>query len=142
MTAVSAARRSRVLHLGDLALVLWVALWTLFAVAVYHEVRGLRDVSNTLVQTGRAIDRTGRALETLGDVPFVGGNVKGYAKEVRQAGRSAERSGRSSKGHVQSLAVLLALAVGLVPTVPILALYLPLRGAWRRGALQPGASAP
>ena len=127
-------------RIADVALVLWVAVWTVLAVVVYQEVRGLRDVSDTLVTTGRAVDRTGRALQDLEGVPFVGDRVRGYAVEVRRAGRSAVKSGRSSRGHIDNLSVLLALAVGLVPTVPVLALYVPLRGAWRRGRL--GARVP
>jgi hypothetical protein len=112
---------------ADLALLAWTAVWVGLGVAVFFEVRGLRDVSNTLVETGRAVDSTGAALQALGDVPFVGGKVRGYAAEVRRAGRSAEKSGRTSKGHVETLSILLALAVGLIPTVPLAALYVPLR---------------
>lgn len=125
--------RSHDHRLPDLALAAWVLVWAALAIAVFQEVRGLRDVSTTLIETGQAVDRTGRALQTLGDVPFVGREVRGYAREVRQAGRSAQRSGRSSKGHIETLSILLAVVVGLVPTVPVLALYLPLRRAWRRG---------
>jgi hypothetical protein len=120
-------------RLADLAVLLWAAFWIVFAVAIYHEVRGLRDVSDTLVETGRAVDRTGRALQTLGDVPFIGDRVRVYADEVRQAGRSAVKSGRSSRDHIDALSILLALAVGLVPTVPVLALYAPLRPTLRKG---------
>lgn len=124
-------------RLADLALILWTAAWAALAIAVYHEFRGLRDVSNTLVESGQAIDRTGRALETLGDVPLVGGDIRGYAAEVRQAGRSAQRSGRSSKEHVENLSFLLAFAIWLAPTIPVVALYIPLRRAWRRGLVVP-----
>jgi hypothetical protein len=122
------------------SVVLWAALWIGLAVVVYQEVHGLRDVSDTLVQTGRAVDSTGKALEALGDVPFVGGRVRGYAGEVRRAGRSAVKSGRSSRGHIDSLSVLLALVVGVVPTVPVLAAYLSLRRVFRRGARRAEAS--
>ncbi len=43
------------------------------------------------------------------------------------AGASAEASGRASRSAVDRLAVLLGLAVGLVPTVPVIVLYLLLR---------------
>jgi hypothetical protein len=129
-------------RLFDAAVVAWTAVWVALAVAVFYEVRGLRDVSNTLVQTGQAVDQTGTALEALAEVPFVGGKIRTYAREVRQAGQSAQRSGRSSKGHIESLAVLLAVAIGLVPTVPVFALYIPLRRAWRRGLLKPEVGVP
>jgi hypothetical protein len=125
-------------RLADLTLVVWATVWAALAIAVFHEVRGLRDVSNTLVETGQAVDRTGRALQTLGDVPLVGREIRGYAVEVRQAGQSAQRSGRSSKGHVENLSFLLAIAIWLVAMVPVVSLYVPLRRAWRRGLIEPG----
>jgi hypothetical protein len=123
------------LRAGDVAVVVWTALWIGLAVLVYHEVRGLRDVSDTLVSTGVAVDSTGRALQTVGEVPFVGDRVRGYADEVRRAGQSAIRSGRSSRDHIDALSVLLAVMVAVVPTVPVLALYFPLRRAAREGRL-------
>jgi len=126
---------------GDAAVVLWTALWIGLAVLVYHEVRGLRDVSDTLVSTGMAVDSTGRALQTVGDIPFVGGRVRGYADQVRRAGHSAVRSGRSSRDHIDTLSVLLAVMVALVPTAPVLALYFPLRRAARDGRLGAGVTA-
>jgi hypothetical protein len=115
--------------------VVWTALWIGLAVLVYHEVRGLRDVSDTLVSTGIAVDSTGRALQTVGDIRFVGDRVRGYAGEVRRAGQSAVRSGRSSRDHIDALSVVLAIMVALVPTAPVLALYVPLRRAAREGRL-------
>jgi hypothetical protein len=127
---------------ADIALDVWASLWAALAIAVFHEVRGLRDVSDTLVETGQAIDRTGRALQTLGDVPLVGREIRGYAADVRQAGQSAQSSGRSSKGHVENLSFLLAIAIWLVAMVPVISLYVPLRRAWRRDLMEPGDRSP
>jgi hypothetical protein len=129
-------------RLADVVLVAWAAIWAGLAVGVFFEVRGLRDVSDTLVRTGHAIDRTGAALETLADVPILGERVRGYAAEVRRAGRSAQKSGRTSRGHVETLAVLLALAVGLIPTAPLIALYVPLRRVLQRGVLRGEVGGP
>jgi hypothetical protein len=120
------------IRLADVAVVIWTALWIGLAVAVYYEVHGLRDVSDTLVQTGRAVDSTGQALEAVAGVPFVGDKVRGYAQEVRRAGRSAVKSGRSSRDHIDSLSVLLAVVTGLVPTAPVIAAYISLRRFFRR----------
>jgi hypothetical protein len=129
-------------RLADVAVVVWTALWAALAVAVYHEVHGLRDVSDTLVQTGRAVESTGKALQAVGEVPFVGGKVKGYAEQVRRAGRSAVKSGRSSRGHIDSLSILLAVMTGLVPTVPVIAAYVSLRRVFRRRGFPGEVSAP
>ncbi len=44
-------------------------------------------------------------------------------------GVSAEQSGRSSRSAVDRLAILLGIAVGLVPTIPVLVLYVVLSRA-------------
>lgn len=117
-----------------IGLLLWTALWIALAFVTAHEVLALRDLSDTVVKTGRAVDTAGRALQAIGGVPFVGGRVSTLADQVRVAGDSAIASGRSSRDSATNLAVLLGVAVGLIPTVPMVALYLALRrgGSSRR----------
>jgi hypothetical protein len=116
----------------NLALAAWVGLWIGLGVWIGFEVNALRTLSDTVVKAGTAVQTTGDALETIARLPLVGGGVRPLAKEVRDAGVSAQASGRSSRGTIDRLAVLLGLAVGLVPTVPVVALYLPLRRSWQR----------
>ena len=76
---------------------------------------------------------------TLDDVPFIGGRVGEVAKEVREAGASARESGRESRDSTDDLSVLLALSIGLIPTL-LLGLYAPLRIAWTWCARNPPRS--
>jgi hypothetical protein len=115
------------LRLLRVGLVLWAVLWVALALVTAHEVLALRDLSDTVVKTGRAVDTAGRALQTLDGIPFVGGRVGPLAEQVRAAGQSALVSGESSRGSATNLAILLGIAVGLIPTVPLVALYLVLR---------------
>jgi hypothetical protein len=62
-------------------------------------------------------------------IPFVGDDVGRLGREVTAAGVSAEQSGRSSESTVDRLAILLGIAVGLIPTVPVLVLYVVLSRA-------------
>jgi hypothetical protein len=48
------------------------------------------------------------------------------------AGARARARGASTAGTIDRLAVLLGIGIALIPTVPLLALYLPLRISWRR----------
>jgi hypothetical protein len=125
----SGARLIRVL---DVAAVIWIAGWIVLAVLVGREVRQLRQLSDTVVVAGVAVEDTGDLLGSLQDVPFVGGRVSALAGQVRAAGRSARESGRASRTSTDDLSVLLALAIGLIPTLPLLGLYVPLRLAWTR----------
>jgi hypothetical protein len=123
---------SRLVRLLDVAVLVWIAGWLVLALLVAREVRDLRELSDTVVVAGVAIEDTGDLVESLGSVPLVGGQVGQAADRVREAGRSAQVSGRESRSSIDDLSVLLALAIGLVPTLPLLGLYAPLRIAWSR----------
>jgi hypothetical protein len=128
---VAGARLVRVL---DVAAVLWVALWIVLALLVGREVRDLRDLSDTVVKAGVAVEQTGGLVRGLADIPFLGDRVSRVAGQVEAAGRSAQVSGRDSQDSTENLSVLLAFAIGLIPTLPLLGLYLPLRLTWSRDA--------
>jgi hypothetical protein len=112
--------------------VLWSLLWIGLGIWTGYEVNALRTLSNTVVRAGVAVRSTGDALQTVGSIPFVGDRIGDVGRDVSAAGRSAVVSGRSSRGTIDRLAVLLGLAVGLVPTAPVLVLYLIVRrlAAW------------
>lgn len=120
------------MRLLRIAFLVWAVAWICLAGYTAYEAYALRSLSNTVVKAGTAVDTTGKALQGIGDIPFVGGRVHTLADQVRAAGQSAVASGRSSRGSVLTLSVLLGIAIGLIPTIPVLALYLPLRLAWRR----------
>ena len=101
----------------------WVAAWIGLGVWTGYEVNNLRSLSDTVVKSGSAMASTGGALQGLGAIPFVGGDVERVGRQVSAAGVSAVHSGRDSRSAVDRLAILLGIAVGLVPTVPVLALY-------------------
>jgi hypothetical protein len=123
---------ARLIRVLDLAAVVWVIGWVVLALLVAREVRDLRQLSDTVVVAGAAVEDTGDAVDALRTLPLVGERVANVADEVRAAGRSAQQSGRESRTSIDDLSVLLALAIGLVPTLPLLALYAPLRVAWSR----------
>jgi hypothetical protein len=123
---------ARLIHALDVAVVLWIAAWIVLAVLVGREVRDLRELSATVVLAGVAVEDTGDLLATLDNVPLIGSEVGDVAQEVREAGASARKSGRESRDSTEDLSVLLALSIGLIPTLPLLGLYAPLRIAWTR----------
>ena len=116
----------------DAVLALWVAGWIVLGVVVGREVQGLETLSETTVTAGRALDSAGQALGAVANLPLVGENVRELAARTREAGQSAVASGRESRDSIHDLSILLAVAIGLVPSVPYVLLYLPLRLSWRR----------
>jgi hypothetical protein len=123
---------ARLIHVLDCAVVIWVVAWITLGLLVGREVRNLRELSDTVVAAGVAVEDTADLVDSLGSVPFVGGQVGKVADQVRAAGRSAQASGRDSRDSTENLSVLLALSIALIPTLPLLGLYAPLRISWTR----------
>lgn len=123
---------SRTVRMLDVAAVLWVATWVVLGVVIGFEVRNLRQLSDTVVKAGSAVEQTGQALDPLRRVPFVGPSIDRVQRQIESAGRNAEQSGRESRRSIDTLSVLLAIAVILIPTVPLVAVYGPLRMSWIR----------
>lgn len=123
---------ARALRRLDGFVIVWVAAWIAVAVYTAHEVQVLHDLSGTVVVTGRAVETVGKALQGIAAIPIVGTQVQTLAQQVRTAGESAQASGAASRNSVDNLSILLGVAIGLIPTVPALVLYAPLRLGWRR----------
>jgi hypothetical protein len=117
----------RLIHFLDLALAIWIATWIVLGLQVRHEVRGLTELSDTVEAAGNTLGQAGRQLDTLKGLPFVGNRIRDVGQQLAVAARSAVESGRSSRTHILSLGQLLAVAVAAAPTLPLLALYLPMR---------------
>lgn len=127
--AFLSARTMRWLNVG---LAIWAASWIGIAAYTAYEVASLRTLGHTVVKAGAATESTGHALAAIGHLPLVGGEVTRLAQQTIAAGASARSSGASTAAAVDRLAVLLGIAIALIPTVPLLALYLPLLVGWRR----------
>jgi hypothetical protein len=126
--AYPAAPRGRLFNFLDAVLVIWVAGWIVYGFAVHRQIQDMASLSDTLVKTGQAVDATGRALKPLASLPFgLGKRISGLVDQVHGVALSAEASGEDSRGSIHRLAVELGFAIALIPTVPLVAIYLPLR---------------
>lgn len=111
----------------DVAVLVWAVAWVALAIQVAEEVRGLRDLSSTVQRTGVAVRESGEALERLESLPVVGDEIAGPAGRIKAAGASAVASGESSRDSIRDLSILLAVAIGVIPSVAVLGIYLQLR---------------
>jgi hypothetical protein len=118
---------SRALHLLDAALAIWVAAWIALGVAIGVSVNHLTTLSDTVARDGRAVETVARSLHSLGSLPLIGGEISKDAEQVRQAGASTAGTGQRSASSIHALSVLLAIAVALLPSVPVFGFYLPAR---------------
>lgn len=115
---------------GDLLLVVWVYAWIRTALTV-------REATLSLGRPGQEISEAGTGLagqlrdagRTVGDLPLVGDEVR---RPFDGAGGAADRlaaAGDAQVAAVETLAFWLGLAIGAIPVLIALAVYLPLR--WR-----------
>jgi hypothetical protein len=123
------ARRLRQL-VGDSLLVVWVVTWVLVARAVHDATMRLARPGEELTRAGTGLaERMRDAGSVVGDTPLVGDRLEG---PFQGAGAAADRmaaAGVAQVDAVDRLATWLSLAMGAIPIVVLLAVYLPLR--WR-----------
>lgn len=127
-------RRTRQM-LGDVLLAIWVLVWVRVGVEV-------RDTTLALAVPGRRIARAGGGLAdrlrdaggAVSGVPVVGDEVRAPFDGAGRAADQIARAGSAQVHAVTHLAFWLGLAVVAVPVVLALALYLPPRWRFARGA--------
>jgi hypothetical protein len=132
MSTLPAFLSARAMRRLNVVAAIWAAFWIGIAAYTAYEIAALPDLSQTVVKAGAATESTGHAFQALSQLPFVGGRIAHLAAQTVAAGASARASGASAAMTIDELAVLLGVAIGLIPTVPLLALYLPLLVSWRR----------
>lgn len=136
----------------DVSLGVWVVVWLVAAVVVAASIKQLEDGGAAAVSAGDGLEETSAGLrraagglhetaEALGAIdrlPFVPGDpgaavertavdVERFAVRVRVTADDAREAGRDAQESARTLAIVLGLAIALVPTVPIVVLYLLLR---------------
>jgi hypothetical protein len=116
----------------DVAIAGWLIAWIVLGIAVAHQVKQLGDLSDTAVLAGQAIQQTADVLDQIGRIPLVGTPVGDLADSIRKTGQSAEQNGVASRDDVNDLSVLLGLSIALIPTIPLAAVWIPLRIRWRK----------
>ena len=120
------------IRLLDGAVVAWMILWLAVGGWSAYTVWELSDVGDTVTTSGTAISSAGEALESLREVPVVGERPAELGEEAALAGAEIQTRGQQVKSQLRQLSVLLGLAVTLIPTTPVLGLYVPLRRARQR----------
>ncbi|HZU20253.1 MAG TPA: hypothetical protein VE982_03440 [Gaiellaceae bacterium] len=110
-------------RLLDAIVLAWTALWILAGVAVWHEVRGLRPMVDTLGVAGVTLGDTADVLRGVASVPLVGGSLRRVADDATRTALSAQASARRGRRSVDRLALLLGIALPAIAVVPPVAGY-------------------
>jgi hypothetical protein len=120
------------LLLLDAAVIAWAVVWVGVAIAIGREVQSLSALADTVTRVGGAVEASGRALGEIGAAPVVGDSLSAPAESIEAAGASAVQSGRASADSVNDLSLLLGLSIAVIPALPLICLYIPLRLALGR----------
>jgi hypothetical protein len=110
--------------LTDAVLAAWAAFWIALGVLIALNTRQVAELGGTVSDTGTAVTQVGGALGAVSVLPGQAGTV---AQSVQRAGADAQTSGRNAQAAADRLAIYLAIAVGVIPSMPLLGLYLPIR---------------
>ena len=97
----------------------WIVVWLLVGVLVWHEVRGLRPMADTVEVASASLDDTARVLRSVSGVPFVGDRLNRVAKDASRTAASARQSARDGRRSIDRLAVILGIAVPAVGIAPL-----------------------
>jgi hypothetical protein len=136
---------------GDYLVGAAILLFALLAIALHSSVSGLAEMGEGIAETGVAIETSGKATakeiresvgkaaDAVGSLPVVGGNVgnavrdtadrsaDAVERETRINGRLLVASGRQGADDARATATLVGWLAFLVPTILLLAQWLPRR---------------
>lgn len=118
--------------LTDAAVAFWVVLWLTIGVLTGTQIWSLASVSEAVDASATATDKAGEALQQLSTIPLVPEAPGQLGDEVRVAAGEIATSADRIDRDVRKLAVLMGVSFALVPTTPVLFLYVPWRLRWRR----------
>jgi hypothetical protein len=108
----------------DAVVVLWAVLWIALGLGVVQSTRSVAELGGTVSQTGSAVSQVGGVIN---DIPLLPDDVSGASQSVQEAGASAEVNGADAQDAADRLAIYLGVAIAIIPSVPIIGLYLPIR---------------
>ena len=122
----------KTITLMDAIAVFWLLLWLVIAGLASYEIWSLSRLSDSAEVSAGAVDRAGRALQGLGELPLVGAESGELGTEIRTAAADIRESAARTRADVHQLSVLLGVSIFLIPSSPVLGLYVPLRLRRRR----------
>lgn len=135
MPRTSGTAGQSTVRLLDSLLLLWTVFWVVVGVWTGITLWQFSELGDTVSSTGEAVTSTGEALEGLGAVPVIGEGPGELGTEITAAGADVVARGQEAQSQLRQLAVLLGLAIALMPTSMLAAVYWTFRRAWLRGLL-------
>ena len=122
---------SRMTHQRIVALDFLVIAWVLFCLmlgmAVTKRINHLGALGDGLVSAGDSVSGVGDWIAGLQDIPLIGGSIGAVADKVDDLGTATAQQGVNGKEAVWKAALGIGILLTLLPTLPILAVWIPVR---------------
>jgi hypothetical protein len=112
---------------ADVAAAAWVLAWIVVAVLVGIDISQLNGLSTTLSLAGGVLVTLGHGLHVLSHLPFVGHGAGSIGGRLVATGTRAATTSKEVSTSIHQLSYLLPIVVAVAPTMPVLAVYLPVR---------------
>ena len=122
----------RTLRRWDLATAVYVLASLAVGAIAGWQIWSLADLHRSLLEAADALTLTARAIGLVGEVPVVGAGADQLAGSITDTAEEVRRNAVTVRTQMHALAVVVGVAVALLPTVPLVAVYLPLRVARAR----------
>ena len=123
------------IRLLDGLVIFWTVFWTVVGVWSAVTIWQISEIGDTVTSSGRALDTAGTALVKVGAVPVVGGSAGELGEQVVATAADISSRGQEVRGELRQLSLMLGISIVVMPTTPVVGLYVPLRLARRRETL-------
>jgi hypothetical protein len=131
-TTSAAAPSRRTIRRLDVGAALTAAGFLALGYLTWFQLQRLTGLGTSLFDAAAALDQGGRAMSGPARLPIVGPTTGVLADGVQQAASSAQTSATDAMAAIRQLAVLVAVAIALIPMPLLFGAYLPLRRHWVR----------
>jgi len=108
------------------ALGVWALLWLVAGGITAVQIRNLTQLSDSLEDSGQALDTAGSGLQAIGRLPVVGERPMQLGNEVRGAADEVQLAAVSSRETIRWVSLLVGAALVVTPIVAAVSWYVPL----------------
>ncbi len=118
----------------DALVVAWCVFWIMLGLWAGQQMWRVSSLTDTVAASGRALHQAGEALTSFAGLPLVGERSAALGGTVSQNADQIVQGASDAQHATRRLAVLLGLAITLVPLAPVLGFYVPVRRRAARDA--------
>jgi hypothetical protein len=116
----------------DIVLLAWLLLWCAIGYTLGRTVNELSRLSDGVICAGEGVSDAAGALAGFADLPLIGGGIQDIADGIDDIGQGTVQKGEASKDAIFNVSLLIGLVVALGPTLPLIVIWLVIRGPLTR----------